>query len=253
VTYKCYVHWARKYAARTNSSAADVTPAGESDVAHLLETHLCIAGARRGKRYKDWLLDHADAGECGIGNGVSVLIREVVKERLRREFSHRSMLPIEGHELPTRDDRLDPVELLTAPATPSEAVIRRELENTARAVAVDYLDMLSHGERIVLLCRELSVPVDHPAVHAATGVRKSQVSHCYHRTVRRLAAWLRDQYPEDDSHVLLFLCRLALMELGRMIIMWGRAEKRCARLFIVVEGQQVVCNEPGLAPLQGRA
>lgn len=58
---------------------------------HRFETHLLLKNTRGGKRYKDWLFARAEHVEWhpwdAIQGGATLLLRDVVREYLRREHA----------------------------------------------------------------------------------------------------------------------------------------------------------------------
>jgi len=203
---------------------------------HLVETRLATGRTRRDKRYKDWLFDRAGGTTAtldAVQGGASLLLRDVVRDFLRREGprAHQVSLdaPVgEGGQGPTLADLL--------PDEPDAAVDRRDLARLARPLAQTFLARLPERDRLIVLARHLGVPLYHPAVESMAGVRKSRVAGIWQDVFRRLAAWVNERQGGEDRAARLAISLLAATELETLIFSWGRLEKTAAALFKLAEG-----------------
>jgi hypothetical protein len=203
---------------------------------HLMETRLATGRTRQDKRYKDWLFDRAGGTTAtldAVQGGASLLLRDVVRDFLRREGPRARHLSLDA-PMGEGAGALSLAELL--PDSPDTTMEERDLGRLAHPLAQAFFDRLSSRDRLVVLARHLGVPLYHPAVESLAGVRKSRVATLWQDVFRRLAAWV-DQEQEGEEHsARLAICLLAATEMGKLVFSWGRLEKAAADLFLLAEG-----------------
>jgi hypothetical protein len=203
---------------------------------HLTETRLATGRTRQDKRYKDWLFDRAGGTAAtldAVQGGASLLLRDVVRDFLRREGPRAHHLSLdapagEGHTTPALAELL--------PGAPDVAVDERELGRLARPLAQAFFALLPERDRLVVLARQLGVPLYHPTVESVAGVRKSRVATLWQDVFHRLAACVDERHGDEERSVRLALCLRSAAVLGELIFSWGRLEKTAAGLFILAEG-----------------
>lgn len=203
---------------------------------NLSETRLATGQSRQGKRYKDWLFDRAGGGDAtqdAVQGGASLLIRDVVRDFLRREAPRPRHVSLDA---PAGEGSQHPPLSELLPGAPDAAVEHRDFARQAEEIARVFLFRLSGQDRLVLLARELGVPLYHPAVEQAAGVRKSRVALIWQGVFKRLAEHVNERLSCEDYPARLGICLLAATELGKQVLAWGRAEKTAAALFKMAEG-----------------
>ena len=229
------------YARDTNASNPRALTPDPREAWHWFETHLRLRNTREGKSYKEWLLARTEAdGRLTLDSiqaGATLLMRDVVREYLRREFSPRTMVPLDA-PAETSPDGLSTClqELLPGPLSTPDDVATRELKSMAASEAGHVFDALSRRERVALLAREIGVSLAHPAVTELAACGKSVLSTAYHSALQTVAGHVRARHPQDDRETMAALSVRIFEEVKVRVLSWGRSENACARLFSIVEG-----------------
>ena len=200
---------------------------------HLLETRLATGRTRQGCCYKQWLFARtADATNPldAIQGGASLLMRDVTREFLRRECPPPQQVSLDA-PIPNTEGRLVFADLLPDQSALTEvdmddAVVSRE-------IAQSFFEALAVNERVVLLARQLEIPLSHPAVEQASGMRRSGLYKLWRAIHLRLAAVVDRAQPDEDRPGRLQLALRAARHLGDLAFSWGRVEKATAHLFIM--------------------
>ncbi|MCE9616471.1 MAG: hypothetical protein K8T26_19530 [Lentisphaerae bacterium] len=210
------------------------------DAWHLFESHLVVNGTRTGKRYKDWLFARLAGARTEPGvtieTGATLIMRDVVREYLRREFSrpgqislHFPVGELEGRSLTLED---------LIPATdddPATAAARAEYPALAVKEARRFVESLPWRTRVAILAKILERSLSDPAVVAVAQCRKSVLSADYgafRAALRaRIEAHFADEGPSGRAEILL----RTMQAIQDDIFSWGKSETGCARLFIGVE------------------
>ncbi len=226
----------RKYVPRVGGGGAEPVTAPR-DAWHLFETHAAVGGNRAGKRYKDWLFARAAGGSGdpadSIERGATVLLRDVVREHIRREWSPPWAVSLnvaaqEGESGLTLQD------LLPGGVDPAADVERREFEAIARGHATAFFSAADRRERVAFLAKRLGLSLAHPAVESAADCRKSTLNETYHVFVRRVAGQIGAEYASEEPAFGRLLAAAVFDELDRLVHLWASSEKNCAQLFIEV-------------------
>lgn len=227
-----------RYAHHTNIQDTRSIMPQEKDSWHLFETHLTVKTSKQGQRYKDWLfartLKSNDPAIDIIQGGASLIMRDVVREFLRRECSARNTVSlhqplVHGEEIFTLE------ELLPGSIDPSREVIRREYATLAEGHARAVFKNMSKRERLVLLAREIGVSLAHEAVEKIAGCRKSTLHTVYHDFMKRVVATMKTEYRDDDSESVLSLTLMTISYVKGSVLDWGKSEPACAHLFRLSE------------------
>lgn len=206
-----------------------------ADCWHLIETRLATGRTRQDKRYKDWLFDRAGGTTAtldAVQGGASLLLRDVVRDFLRREGPKAHHLSLDA---PSGKGPNTPSLAELLPDTPDTAIEDRDLGQLSRSLTQTFFDRLSRRDRLIVLAKHLGVPLYHPLIEAMTGVRKSRVATLWQDVFRHLAAWVNENQSAELHSARLTICLLAAAELGLMVYSWGKLEKTAAELFILAE------------------
>lgn len=219
------------YAGRGSIAAADAW--------HLFETHLAVGGNRDGKRYKDWLFARAGLSNDPlvdvIQGGATLLMRDVVREFLRREHSPASMIslarPLVGYE----DRSLTLEDLLPGSVDPSCDVERRELERLSEELADRFCHDATCRERVAVLAKAEGLSLAHPEVEAAAGCGKSALNESYRAFVKETARAIMEEFSEDDPDTVRLLVLMTLEKMKSCVYESISAEKTLTRFFMLVK------------------
>ena len=238
--YARFYHFAVAYAKTTNTPDPKALTPEPSHAWHDFETHLRLRDTREGKRFKDWLFAPLDGSNTptldSVQRGATVIMRDVVRERLRREFSSHLMRSLDA-PAGRPDDGQAPAlkELLAGPLDTAQEVEQRELERLAAGEADSAMAGLNQRERIALLARELGLSLACPSVIQAAGCGKSVLNTAYHKALQRLANHVRSAYSREDKATLAFLTILVFHDVRQRILSWGRSENATSQLCMIVD------------------
>lgn len=235
-----FARYAGAYAHRVNHTCpATLLPAPDAPW-HLFETHLCARRNRAGKSYKEWLFARTAAGAADeldtLQGGASLLMRDVVREFLRRECSARGVVSLDQPVAGAAGRA--PVslrELLPGTGDVPGEVEANEIRSLAAPAADEILTGWDRRCRVALLARELGLSLAHPVVVTAVPCRKTALNDAYHHALRAVAEWPRVRFPGEDRDWQAALSRQILEELKIRILLWGRAENACAPFFGIRE------------------
>jgi hypothetical protein len=193
-----------------------------------------LNNTREGKRYKDWLFERAGTWDAEaldvLAGGAVLILRDVVREHLRREHEPAWMRSLNGPVDTSAGEGLTLEDLLPGGIDPSDEVATREFQHLSAVHAGEFLKDMPLRERVVVLARELGLSIAHPAVERVAGCRKSLLGKSYHACFERLAGWIRRQYEEDDPEAVRILTVMTCQELGSAVRAWGAGDKNAAVL-----------------------
>ena len=235
-----------------NAGAGSLTPSpGESW--HRFETHLRLHNTREGKSYKEWIfarqaLRESTLLDC-IQGGATLLMRDVVREYLRRETSPANMVrleaPLAAGAGGTDGSALTLEDLLPGAADTRDEVSEKEIRDMADAAAMPVFDAIPRRARVALLARELGLSLAHPEVVAAAGCGKSVLFTTYRKTLESLAGAVRERHPGLDRATLAELCIRLFETVRHTAVVWGRSEKDCGHLFCCCIGAAATAISDG--------
>ncbi len=200
------------------------------DAWHDFETMVRLRSTRRGKAYKHWLFARisSQSGQQAldaIQGGASLIIRDVVRERFRREMPRRQTVSLNAPppDAPVGTPPLQ--ELLPSPVQPLEDVQQRDLDTLAAATAAWVCRrVLSRRSRIAMLAREWGIPSTHPAVRDAAGCGKSVLYTAYHEALQSIAETVNARFRRDDRETRATLAVATLRALKPELISWAKSE-----------------------------
>jgi hypothetical protein len=238
-----YAHFAHAYATTTNVEHVPALIPTAAEAWHRFETHFRLSNGPGGKSYKDWLFarvqQHSGSPQESVEAGASLLIRDVVREHLRREFSSRWIVSASAKPDPAGfgDGSPSLEELLPDEADTEREVQNRDLDELARAGAGAAFARLDARERIALLAHEVGMSLAHPEATRAAGCGRSVLNTAFHSALMRIADGIRRQFPNEGRTVQACLACRVYEHMRRMVLAWGRSENRCAVFCKYVETQ----------------
>ncbi|NQU12238.1 hypothetical protein HQ590_15695 [bacterium] len=235
-----FVHFLAKYAERSRIDEHQAARLAPSNPWHLFETYLTVNPNRSGKHYKDWLfartIGSADPALAVIQGGATLLVRDVVREYLRRECPPPWVSSIDT-PVPGTESALTVADLLPAAALPTDDIEQREWEMLAAKHAGTLPGQLDHRERVALVAKELGVPLSHPVALRVAGCSKSMLHAAWRQLYHRVARQLRPRYPDDPPVAILQLAILTIAAATQIILEQVSSESGLAQLFLLVEKQ----------------
>lgn len=235
------------YAHTTAAEAAGACLGDARDSWHWFETGLRLRNTREGKAYKAWLWTHGtgDAAPdlARLESGATLILRDVVRECLRREVSPAFMRSLDAPLWATQGGPGETAVTL-GDLLPSAAATRvvedREAARLAEQEAVSTWDALPRRQRVALLARETGLALSHPEVVRVAGCAKSMLCAAYKEALALIAARVRSRFPDESPSMQADLAVRLFDTLRRRVTAWGRSEIGCARLFTIAGAGQSV-------------
>lgn len=207
---------------------------------HLFETYLVTTQTRQGKCYKDWLFARVAASKDDavdvIQGGATLIMRSVVRRHIHDEYPRKGQVSLHTVVSERGGQTLTLEDLLATGLSPAAATVEREYNRLARIHAAAFFSDMPGRERVMLLAKALGMSLANPTAISAAGCAKSTMCLDYHRFMRRVAASLVELYPGEETGAVMQLTLLTVLELKKLTITWGKAEKRCAGFFLLTEG-----------------
>lgn len=236
--YSRFFRFASLYSKTTNAGGSRSLTPDPAQAWHHFESWLCLRETREGKSYKEWLFarDSVRGNPTldSVQGGATLLMRDIVREFIRREFSARWMTALDAPIGSTDERTLCSLgELLPGSADTSSAVGLRELESIADVEASEAVDTLGPRERIALLAREYRLPLSHPAVLSVARCGKSAMNSAYHSALISIAEFTRSRYASEDRETQALLTIMVFERVKTSIVSWGESENMHARLSVL--------------------
>ena len=219
-----------------------------ADSWHDFETMVRLRHTRRGKAYKHWLFARMppQSGRQAldaIQGGASLIMRDVVRERFRREMPRQRTVSLHAPP-PGAPVGTPPLqELLPAPVQALDEVQQRDLNALAVSTAAWVChQVLSRRSRIAMLAREWGIPPTDPAVLKAAGCGKSVLCTAYHEALQSIAETVNTRFRRDDRSTRAALAVATLRALKPELVSWAKSEALMAGFFpdecLIVAGSQ---------------
>lgn len=191
---------------------------------HWFETYFQLNRRRSGKRYKDWLFARVNASapalEC-IESGASLLLRDVVRDRLRKEHPHPRARAL-AEPSSGRAGALTLEELLPCASDTAGEVAQRDLEALADRLADAVLGEFTTRERLAVVVRERGLSCANPDVLKRAGCGKTALAEAHPAALKKIAGHARKACPGESAEALAALA-VALFDAVRFRLMdWAK-------------------------------
>lgn len=235
--FRCY---AGRYAAAFNVGEAEAASPDARDAWHWFESYFQLRSDRKGKSYKEWLLARVAAKSPmtpgDIESGVSLLLRDVVRDRLRHECSPKRVLSLNTEACRESEGaRVSPMDLLPDDFDISDEVERRDIERIAAWLADAVFGKLSFRERVALLGRELGISLANAGFLRLAGCGKSVMAEAHRSALTAVASHVSNEHPDEARATLAALTVAVFHVVKDRTISWARAEKRLSEFLNTVE------------------
>lgn len=235
-----FVRFVEAYIRTTNAGSPMAVTPDARESWHRFETHFRLHARPGGKSYKEWLFSQPEGRDYlpqeSVEAGASLLVRDVVREYLRREFSADWMVSTGervsihgGNSAPTLE------ELLPGAADTAGDIEARDMEQAVRADAEAALFRLDRRERIALLAREAGMSLAHPEALKAAGCGKSALNDAFHSALTAIAGLVRERHPCEAKDVQASLACLTFGKVRGLVVTWAKLENSCRRFCEVME------------------
>jgi hypothetical protein len=227
-------YYLNRYAARQGGGGVRLprTPA-ETEVWHLLETHTQVSQSRAGKSYKKWLQSRA-RGQQGddwlatMESGASLLMRDVVREFLRREGTAAFMVSTAQS---IGGDGLTVEQLLPDPEQTASALLEMEDEALTDALADRLTPQLSERDGRILVASYLGIPFADADFQQWAGCSCSRAYELYQLCLRRLCEQIQLDFREESPAVWIKMAQKTSEKIKKRIFLKIFPEKASARFF----------------------
>lgn len=232
----------RKYLSLTNLTHPDGAMPGAGDCWHLFESFLQIKSNKGGKRYKDWLFHRAKIGrgsqESLLASGASLLMRDVVRDYLRKEFPNKRNRSLQVPTIGTGTDTVTLEDLIPGAADPADEAGLAELEEIAKGQARDCFDGLDRRFKIAMAARGKCLSLSDPVVERAAGCTKSTIYLSLRAGVEGLVRGLQREFNGEDPETVRLLMVLVLDGVKKLAVRWFESENEPAEPFNIVKGRK---------------
>jgi len=227
--------YARRYAARTNADAAAIGNLDEREAWHRFETHLLVKNTRSGKAYKEWLFarkEGAGSSRCQlIESGATLIMRDVVREYIRREFPPSSAVSLDAPFPGYSAGGVPFGDLIPGGIDPSDTAALKEMEGLSRRHAREIIARIDRRERAALQARASNTSFANPAVLKAAGCGRTRLTEIHNALVRGIVKQLHSEYSNEDRDALLQLTLMTFQSLSSMILSQKSVADSCSCSF----------------------
>jgi len=239
--HRRYCSYGRQYARTFHVGESELSSPDFRESWHWFESYFQLSQTREGKSYKEWLLARCagrPALEAGdMESGVSLLLRDVVRDRLRSEYAPRQVSSL-NTEADSAEDcpSAHVLDLLPDEFDTAAEVERGDIARIAADLADSALEALPHRERLALLGRELGLSLATPPLLKVAGCGKTALAKAHHAALAILANHVAAACPAEDRATLASLTVAVFDIVRKRIICWGKAENGLFEFLTVVEG-----------------
>jgi len=230
-----FAAYLKRYASRVGHYGSAMNVVEVRDAWHLLETFSRVGTTRKGKRYKDWLFQRAedDSGRrlSALEGGASLLMRDVVRDYLRKEHAPAFMismnkpLGLEGGSALTLE------ELLPDQVSPLDEMSEREWRALAHQHAGKVYPSLDTRERLVIWARASGLALNDPRLLKRTQCSGSLLYLVHRECIHRIGIEIKKEYSEETPSALIHFTCMMLEELVELISSHIVLEKGTVRFF----------------------
>jgi hypothetical protein len=227
VKFMHFVRIGMDWAGRQGSPGAAVSVA---EAWHRFETHFRLHKSPDGKSFKVWLFARKNTRGYGIQEaveaGATVLVRDVVREYLRKECPDLRMVSFSGGAGGSAPDGqvLSVEELLPCEADTARAVEERELDAMAREEAPGAFAQLNRKQRVALLAYQAGLSLIHPTAIKAAECSRTTLHASFRSALAGIAAAARARYAHEEMRMQALLACRMYEHVGRLAFAWGKSE-----------------------------
>lgn len=234
-----FAAYLEKYRTGANRCATAALLADAGDCWQLFESHITLGRRGDGKSLKHWIFSRVSAsGDPAlkiVQGGVKLIIRDVVRSHLAREVARSDWVSLDAPADRSGDSGDICVgDMIAAPAERFSDLESAELSEHAAAIAETIAERIDFDAKIVLLARQLGLPLSNAIVVSVAGKKKSMLSRIWHQTIEDMVVEIEESYSEEDREWRMALSGRVLMALNERIFSWARVEKCCAALLDIV-------------------
>ncbi|MFU8781065.1 MAG: hypothetical protein ACNA71_08600 [Kiritimatiellia bacterium] len=209
-----------RYQRYWQKSAPTQQPPSAPEAWHAFESYLALGHSRTAKAWKEWLF--ARGGEHAaldaIQGGATLIIRDVVRDQLRREYAPRWMSslqnPVTPGALQDRDSVLSVADLLPDPADPLTDMEQHEHRELATALFARASNQLAPRELIAIIVHHAGKALYQPAVLMAARCSKSSLCNALRQALQKLAGVINQAMPLDSPTSRMQVAAILVEQIG---------------------------------------
>ena len=206
-----------RYLQKSRPSAAAPSAA---DAWHAFESYLALGHNRTAKAWKQWLFARGGkkpTRDC-VQGGATLVMRDVVREHLRREHAPVWMTsldaPVEGQRAPYISPTNSVADLLPDPVDPLIAVDANEQMQLADHLYPMVTQQLPFRDRIALTVHQAGKALYHTSVLTAAGCSKSSICNALHHGMQKLAVLTNNALPKECPYTRMKVATILLHKIG---------------------------------------
>ena len=224
----------RRYASMTSLREVAAAAPSAREAWQRFESYLALSAEDGVKARKAWLFERVSREGTrlldAIQGGATLIMRDVVRDYLRRECPRPATLSLDAPVTGGGQD-VTLAELLPDALNVHETPEWREAHPLAETISRHCFPVCSVRERIALLARHCGLSLAHPEVTRLAGCGKSVLYDSYRGVLLRLAEAAKREICDEDPELLLAVTLMAVDRLQRLAHTWARSEKCCAPFF----------------------
>ncbi|MEI6970438.1 MAG: hypothetical protein WCL44_02890 [bacterium] len=230
-----FCRYARQYAPAFSADGAASLP--QQDCWHWFETYFQLHPNRQGRSYKEWLFARRGGGNSmtiadDVESGVSLLLRDVVRDYLRREHSNSRVFSLDAGAGAGEDGAaLSVKDLLPDELDTTDEVERREFEEIAAGLADSVIGALGYRERLALLGREVGLSLANPVILRLAGCGKSILAVAHRSALKIVAGCVAGAFPDEPEETKATLTVAVFDIVKGRLVAWAKSEESISCLF----------------------
>jgi len=181
------------------------------DAWHGFESHLALGHQRTAKAWKEWMFARGGKHptlDC-IQGGATLILRDVVRNHLRREHAPNWMLSLHAPIGRANDSEhsVTLADLLPDTSDPLDAMEQREITVCARKLTAAVSADLTRGEVVALITHQAGKTLSHPTALQVADCSKSSLHNALHQGLYKLAASIKAALPNETASVHILAAR----------------------------------------------
>jgi hypothetical protein len=188
----------------------------------LLESYMTVTTTGHGKRYKDLLFARVvgshDRPLDVIQGGATLIMRDVVREFVRSEYSPRNTTSLHEPIVVKDGNEITLLDILPSAMDPAEEVCIKEYEELAREQAKQIVGRLSLRQRVAIVAKRAGLSLAHPAVARAARCKRTVLNEAYCCFVNDTALDVQRCYPDDGSQSVMTLSLMVVQSVAELVV-----------------------------------
>jgi hypothetical protein len=224
-----FAHFIRAYTASRQGPLSIGGGVSMAEAWHRFETHFRLHNSPGGKSFKEWLFSRKNtkgySAQESVEAGATVLVRDVVRELLRREYrAARTISYSEEIAGPVAEESPGVEELLPGGNDTGRIVEERDLDELARRASEHAFAELDHRQRVALLAHQAGLSLVDASVIGEARCGRGTMYAAFRGALACIAACARLRYASEERGVQAVLACRMYSHVSRLVFAWGKAE-----------------------------